>query len=530
MTSPLLAPMPDRIACASCGADISTAQVVAARDYNCNTCHAELAHLDLAPNGMVRSVLGWLRAPGDVLHERYRIRGFLGKGGFAATYLVEDQRLNGKRRAAKEIPEIFFDERETEILSRIQHPCVPDITDRFTADGMVYLVLEFGGDRTLETVRIAEGGRVAQAKLRPWIDQLCDALAYLHAQSPPIVHRDLKPANILLDEADRVMLIDFGIAKEATPDMLTRTIARSASHGFSPPEQVLGTGTDQRSDVYALGATMYALLTGVVPPPAHERVAGVDIVPPRQIAPEIPRPVEEAILRALELNVAKRQATIGEFRRGLGAAELSGPQAVRTTAAPRTVAIAGLDLGAAARPSTGQPVAASVGAVVPQSRPQAGIPPTKLLVAGVLICALLGALVFWTTRGEDSAVPAGSTVVVAPPPPGPVVPNSSNPVKPLGDATATNTGAAASPSPQAPPVLSQPASPEPSSSALQALSENRDQPSQPEPERPPKREVRGDPPTAPPSRVSQPAREPAPSKHGWDDFQGPTGGVIRKVE
>lgn len=519
MTSPLLAPMPERIACASCGADISTAQVVAARDYHCNTCHAELAHLDLAPNGLVRSVLGWLRAPGDVLNDRYRIRGFLGKGGFAATYLVEDQRLNGKRRAAKEIPEIFFDERETEILSRIQHPCVPDITDRFTADGMVYLVLEFGGDRTLETVRVAEGGRVPLAKLRPWIEQLCDALAYLHAQSPPIVHRDLKPANVLLDESDRVMLIDFGIAKEATPDTLTRTVARSASHGFSPPEQVLGTGTDQRSDVYALGATMYALLTGQAPPPAHERVAGSEIVPPRQLVPEISQTVEAAILRALELNVAKRQPSVDEFRRGLGAS--AAEQSARTVAtAPRTIALAGLDFGAAPRTVTGQAAIESTGAAVPLSRPQPGISRGKFLVVGVVVCALIGAVAFWVTRGKEDAAPTAPVVVVAPPPRGPSVAERPQPGKPPGDATGNTASSPSSESHVVPP----PRVTDPISSAVEALAANRDSAAQQQPEPPPKRV------NPPPIKTPPPARQPASSKHGWDDFQGPTGGVIRKLE
>src|SRR4029077_6798702 len=118
-----------------------------------------------------------------------------------------------------------------------------------------------------------------------WMRQLCDVLSYLHELDPPVVHRDLKPENILLDERDRIMLIDFGIAKASGDFAVTRTVARSSSHGFSPPEQVLGAGTDERSDVYSLGATMYALLTGKAPPPAHERVAGSELAPPRSLAP-----------------------------------------------------------------------------------------------------------------------------------------------------------------------------------------------------------------------------------------------------
>jgi serine/threonine-protein kinase len=109
--------------------------------------------------------------------------------------------------------------------------------------------------------------------------QLCEVLTYLHTREPPIIHRDLKPENILLDEHERIMLIDFGIAKQSVASELTRTLGRAASHGFSPPEQAMGTGTDQRSDIYSLAATIYFVLTGVVPPAAHERVSGHELVP-----------------------------------------------------------------------------------------------------------------------------------------------------------------------------------------------------------------------------------------------------------
>ncbi len=213
---------------------------------------------------------------------RYWARVVLGRPN-----LVEDLRLNGKRRALKEVPELLFDEYETKLLSRLNHPSIPDIIDRSIVDKMVYLVLEFGGNRTLGGERERNQGRIPQPVLLPWMRQLCEVLMYLHSQDPPIIHRDLKPDNILLDETGRIMLIDFGIAKEAEPTAMIRTLGRAASSGFSPPEQAMGTGTDQRSDIYALAATFYALLTGEKPPAAHERVAGKEIVPPSQIVPEI---------------------------------------------------------------------------------------------------------------------------------------------------------------------------------------------------------------------------------------------------
>jgi serine/threonine-protein kinase len=179
---------------------------------------------------------------------------------------------------------------------------------------MKYLVIEFGGNRTLESERRDSGGIIPLAKLLPWMRELCDVLTYLHGQSPPVVHRDLKPENILLNERGRIMLIDFGIAKQVQGFGETRVLARSASHGFSPPEQVLSTGTDARSDVYALGATMYALLTGKVPTAAHERLGGAQLPMPDTVNPLIPRALAVAIMQALELNSDRRQQSVAEVK------------------------------------------------------------------------------------------------------------------------------------------------------------------------------------------------------------------------
>lgn len=302
--------------CPKCGADNLVAELPM-RGYRCGDCGLELAHLDTLPTGAIRGVVGWLRSIGEVVNGRYRISAVLGKGGFGVTYLVDDLRLQGKRRALKEVPEILFDDYETRLLGRLNHPAIPDITDRFVDAEMVYLVLEFGGDRTLRMEQERRGGRIPLFVLLPWMRELCDALLYLHRQDPPVVHRDLKPDNVLIDENDRVMLIDFGISKEAASGTVTRTIGRAVSHGFSPPEQVLGTGTDARSDIYALGAIMYSALTGRTPPAAHERVTGVQIEPLSHVLPEIPPLIESTILQALELNINLRQQSTTDIARVL---------------------------------------------------------------------------------------------------------------------------------------------------------------------------------------------------------------------
>ena len=332
--------------CPKCGALNAVAELPQ-REYKCGDCGLELAHLDTNAQGAIRGVLSWLLEVGAEIAERYRVTAVLGKGGFGVTYLVDDLRLHGKHRALKEIPEGLFDEHETRLLGRLSHPAVPDITDRFTVGGMVYLVLEFGGNRTLRIEQERRGGRIPVFVLLPWIRQLCDALQYLHEQDPPVVHRDLKPDNILLDDNDRIMLIDFGIAKEATRDSVTRTLGRAVSHGFSPPEQVLGTGTDARSDVYALGAIIYNLLTNRMPAAAHERITGTAIEPLSNFLPEIPPLIETAVMKALELNINLRQQSIAELAQVFELVQSGSGSAA-------TVSVAGA--GSASGPTTGDQI------------------------------------------------------------------------------------------------------------------------------------------------------------------------------
>lgn len=384
------------------------------RQYRCAGCGLELAHLDMAANGSVRGVFGWVLQRGTLVGERYRIVSVLGKGGFGVTYLADDIRLAGKRRALKEIPELLFDEYETSLLGRLNHPAIPDIIDRFDVDGMVYLVLEFGGSRTLRIELERQGGRIPVFLLLPWIEQVCAALVYLHSQDPPIIHRDLKPENILLDDNERVMLIDFGIAKETAGDKVTRTLGRAVTHGFSPPEQVLGTGTDPRSDVYALGAILYWAITGRVPPAAHERITGTVLEPPSRIFPEIPPLLEAAICQALELNLHKRQQSVAELAHCLTLVHSGGSSARTVVGTDPNALMAGLSTTQGARlaslelPSTRQapgPATVPSGNEQPLPEPAPAARPRVWGWAWMgLACVTLaggGGWLYWRTGGQD---------------------------------------------------------------------------------------------------------------------------------
>ncbi|MGH8549537.1 MAG: protein kinase domain-containing protein [Methylococcales bacterium] len=394
-------------ACPACGTS-NTLNTLVEYEYRCGQCNLELAYLDFTPNGVIRGIFGWLRTEGELIEGRYRVKSVLGKGGFGTTYLVEDLRLNGKRRALKEVPELLFDEYEIKLLSRLSHPSIPDIIDRSVVDNMVYLVLEFGGNRTLSGERKRYQGRIPQPVLLPWMRQLCEVLMYLHSQDPPIIHRDLKPDNILLDETGRITLVDFGIAKESEPTAMTRTLGRAASYGFSPPEQAMGTGTDERSDIYALGATFYTLLTGEKPPAAHERVAGKELVPPSQIVPEISPRFEAAILKALNLNVNHRQQTVKEFSLALEAVDSGVEIPTRATEYAERTMLQGKTIGP---PSTHFPrIKLPKGGVAPvKSAPlseaaasrRTSKPDVIMLIAGiaiVLVATLATGYLFWPEK------------------------------------------------------------------------------------------------------------------------------------
>jgi len=169
------------------------------------------------------------------------------------------------------------------------------------------------------------------------METVFDAVAYLHRQNPPVLHRDIKPQNILVSRDRKVYLVDFGIAKVGGAGQKTATGARGVTPGFSPPEQYLATGeTDVRSDIYSLGATLYFLLTGKVPPDAIERLqremAGQPLLEPiRSVNTAVSQQVEQAIMMAMALRKEQRFNNVGEFLAGLkGQTMLIQPPAPRT--------------------------------------------------------------------------------------------------------------------------------------------------------------------------------------------------------
>ncbi len=260
--------------------------------------------------------------PGQILINRYRIVSLLAQGGFGAVYLAEDLNL-GTRVAVKENLSTSEESTrqfnfEAKLLATLRHEHLPFVIDYFSIPGQgQYLVMEYIEGQDLQGW--LERGALPEAQIIPIFEQVCDALAYLHAQNPPVIHRDIKPANIKITPTGKVKLVDFGIAKVYSASKRTTVGARAVTQGFSPPEQYGRGGTDARSDIYALGATLYASLTGEVPLDGLQRQLGTALKSPRQINPSISPHIEAVILRAMAMRPEDRYRTVMEFKAALRA-------------------------------------------------------------------------------------------------------------------------------------------------------------------------------------------------------------------
>jgi len=212
-------------------------------------------------------------------------------------------------------------EREALLLASLRHPALPRVTDYFIEGEHGFLVMEYVPGPTLASVlSFHEGKPFDSAQVVKWADQALDVLVYLHGQDRVVIHRDIKPQNIKLTEAGGICLIDFGLAKVQSDE------GRSI-HGFTrryaPIEQIEDRGTTERSDIYALGATLYHLLTGVKPADAEVRASvtgagGADpLVAGHVLCPAIGFELSSILSRALAQRSEDRFASASEFRDAL---------------------------------------------------------------------------------------------------------------------------------------------------------------------------------------------------------------------
>jgi serine/threonine protein kinase len=273
---------------------------------------------------------------GHLLQGRYRILDLLGQGGVGAVYLAEDTHQFGQHCAVKEnLPDPSASQSllaqahqrflsEASVLDQLDHPNLPKISDFFREGDGDYLVMDYVEGEDLESALQRIGGPLPEKPVLIWINQVVDALTYLHSHRPqPIIHRDIKPANIRLTPQGKIKLVDFGLAKLLDPNNpRTKTVLRGrGTLEYAPQEQYAadGTGhTDARSDLYSLGATLYHLLTNTPPPDVYQRLLNPAVLrPPRQLNPRLTENTERAILRALEIHPDQRFQSAAEMRQAL---------------------------------------------------------------------------------------------------------------------------------------------------------------------------------------------------------------------
>jgi serine/threonine protein kinase len=270
-------------------------------------------------------------APNTMIGSRYLVVQSIGKGGMGEVYLAVDQRLG----SAVALKRTNFDadstlgnafEREARILARLRHPVLPKVIDHFVEGEGQFLVMEhISGDDL--------GKRLENAN-KPfplswvmfWADQLLDALNYLHSHEPPIIHRDIKPQNLKLTDENHIILLDFGLSKDfdtgSKEAPATGSVVGYSPH-FASMEQVRGTGTDARSDIYSLSATLYQFLSNTVPPDALTRAESIlggnddPIKPLTSVNDEVTKPISDAILQGLSVRQDQRWASALDMQKAL---------------------------------------------------------------------------------------------------------------------------------------------------------------------------------------------------------------------
>jgi eukaryotic-like serine/threonine-protein kinase len=266
---------------------------------------------------------------GTIIVNRYRSVKLLGQGGFGAVYKAWDLNLN-RACALKENLDTSSEAqrqfvREAQVLANLAHPNLPRVSDHFLVPGQgQYLVMELVEGEDLESL-VQRQGSLAPPQALHWIGQIADAVQYMHSQQPPVIHRDIKPANIRITPEGRAVLVDFGLVKIYDPRLQTTIGARAVTPGYSPPEQYGQGATDARTDIYALAATLYTLLTGQQPQESVQRIVADRVAAADLINRQVTSTVGRAVQQAMALTPSQRYQTVNDFQMALASLPPTAP-------------------------------------------------------------------------------------------------------------------------------------------------------------------------------------------------------------
>jgi serine/threonine protein kinase len=262
---------------------------------------------------------------GTILQNRYRIDKQIGQGGMGNVYVATDERF----KSVVAIKETIFEdknlrkafEREARLLNSLKHSALPRVSDHFNEEDGQFLVMEYIAGEDLAEMMERNGEAFPLETVLNWAKQLCDALEYLHAQD--IIHRDIKPQNLKLTPGGQIVLLDFGLAKGNATDAQHQTAAKSIfgfSRTYASLEQIQGAGTEPRSDLYSLSATLYHLLTGIPPADALTRAMNVlngksdPLIAANLVNNRVPRGVADVLQTTMALNAAERPESAASMR------------------------------------------------------------------------------------------------------------------------------------------------------------------------------------------------------------------------
>jgi serine/threonine-protein kinase len=298
-------------------------------------------------------MLRGLLAANAILNERYQVLQVLGFGAMGAVYLAQDKRLVERKWAIKEnrpssqtlaavqaqAHEQFLAEANT--LARLDHPGLPKVYDFFIEDGREYLVMDYVAGQDLIKLLQKVNAPLNEDLVLSWADQVLDALAYLHSQSPqPIIHRDIKPANLRLTSQNKIKLVDFGLVKlhDADSPETKADLRGLGTPAYAPLEQFAGSDkhTDARSDLYSLGTTLYHLLTQLPPAEVHQRLLDPGIlVSPRGLNSKLSEETAQVILKAMAIHPDNRYQSAQEMRQAIAEARQAAAAATPSKSATR---------------------------------------------------------------------------------------------------------------------------------------------------------------------------------------------------
>lgn len=266
--------------------------------------------------------------PGHVFFNRYEVVHREGGGGMGNVYKARDNRLSSRFCAIKEMIDLYSEpeehertlkefEREASLLATLRHSSIPMIYDYFMENDKYYLVMEYVDGMDMNRYLKQTGERMKEGDVIRIATQICDVLHYLHTHNPPVIYRDLKPSNIMLTQDDRVVLVDFGIARFLTANLTD--ITTIGTMGFVPPE-VYEEKIEPASDIYSLGATMFYFLTAVSPQTKPILIFDFSKNPlPREYSADISPEMEQVLCRCVAYNVSNRFSSAYTLKKELEA-------------------------------------------------------------------------------------------------------------------------------------------------------------------------------------------------------------------